>query len=66
MNFNLFIEVLDENIKKRDMPRGRAGSSRAKPKLPKGTEGDDLTAQEREKKLNVFLAEYDEHGLLLF
>lgn len=37
-------------------------NKRAKPKAPEGDEGKSLTEQERERKLEVFLQDYDAKG----
>ncbi len=37
-------------------------NTRAKPKAPKGDEGNSLTELERQKKLDVFLQDYDKKG----
>ncbi|KAJ8303616.1 hypothetical protein KUTeg_020012 [Tegillarca granosa] len=47
---------------KSKMPRKRrtaAIKNQTKPKLPDGDEGSNLTQKEREKKLNVFLLDFD-------
>lgn len=45
------------------MPRRKAkGSTRAKPVLPEGNEGNTLSKEEKEEKLRVFLSDFDDKG----
>ena len=53
------------------MPRRRkakasgAVEDRPRLQLPAGDEGQHLTVEQRKEKLDLFLADYDEEGMLL-
>ena len=44
------------------MPRAKKKQAAKKPKLPEGSEGEQLSKAEREEKLAVYLGDFDKKG----